>query len=272
MDPAQEQYDFIFSLIKNKSGIALNNDKKYLVNSRLWPIVRKRNFNNLAELFDDVKEKFNPDLINEIIDAITTNETSFFRDINFFKHLNEIIMPQIFEMAPDKKDILIWSSACSTGQEPYSLAINIKENFSHLNKNFKIIASDISDNALEKAKSGIFSQFEVQRGLPITLLLKYFIQVEREWHIKDEIKNMVNFKKINLLDNLWEVNKFDLIVCKNVLIYFDETTKKNVLSKLIHKLEEYGVLMLGPSERGYVNENNLRLLRDDVCSIYILDK
>lgn len=243
----------VFETFKNflykNSGLVITPEKTYLLESRLSPVLREHNIPDLAFLARTLSSTPHGRVHNDVIEAMTTNETMFFRDIKPFEKFKDIVMPAILAAKGNNTRIRIWSAACSSGQEPYTLAIQIKEN-AHLwpGVNFEILATDISDKILDKAKKGHYSQFEVQRGMPTPLLVKHFTQTPDGWQIKDDIKNMVSYKNVNLLDNLKPLGSFDIIFCRNVLIYFDQPTKTDVLAKLHAQIAPHGFLFLGGAE------------------------
>ena len=245
-----DEFEFISQLLKKRSGLALTNDKIYLLESRLLPIARTRNVADLSGLVSLLKQKTDEKLIGEIVDAMTTNESMFFRDQKPFEQLRQIILPRLKLAHPSGGKIRIWSSACSNGQEPYSIAMCLLEEAVRMaGFSYEIIATDISDRVLNKAKEGIYTQFEIQRGLPITMLVKYFKQLpDNQWQVNDTLRNMVTFRNQNLLDDITMLGKFDIILCRNVLIYFDEPTKKGVLERMNRMLNNDGLLMLGSTE------------------------
>jgi len=244
-----EDFELISGLLKQRSGLILPTDKVYLLESRLTPIAHKRGLETLDDLVNEVRLKRKEDLLVEITEAMTTNESFFFRDNKPFDLFKDTVMPQLLESRANQKRIRIWCAAASTGQEPYSLAIILKEMQAKLaGWKVEIVGTDISQKVLDKAKEGMFSQFEVQRGLPIQLLIKYFNQVGDLWQISDDIKNMVNYKMFNLLDPFSMMGTFDVIFCRNVLIYFDQPTKAVVLEKMRKLIPDDGTLFLGAAE------------------------
>ncbi len=244
-----EDFEMISSLLKKRSGLILPKDKVYLLESRLTPIAHKRGLETLDELLEEVRRYSKEDLLTEITEAMTTNESYFFRDNKPFDLFKDIVLPQLLESRAGRKRLRIWCAAASTGQEPYSLAIILKEMEAKLaGWDIEILGTDISQQVLDKAKMGLFSQFEVQRGLPIQLLIKYFNQVGELWQISDEIRNMVSYRKFNLLDSFSLLGSFDVIFCRNVLIYFDQTTKTEVLEKMRKLIPDDGWLFLGAAE------------------------
>ena len=244
-----EDFELISGLLKKRSGLILPKDKVYLLESRLTPIAHKRGLETLDDLINEVRLKRKEDLLTEITEAMTTNESFFFRDNRPFDLFKDTVLPQFLQSRASRKKIRIWCAAASTGQEPYSLAIILKEMGIKLaGWDIEIIGTDISQEVLDKAKIGLFSQFEVQRGLPIQLLIKYFNQVGDLWQISDEIKSMVTYKKFNLLDPYTLLGNFDVIFCRNVLIYFDQPTKTEVLAKMRKIIPADGTLFLGAAE------------------------
>jgi len=242
-------YDYLRNLLKTRSGLMLGADKNYLVESRLLPVVRKAGLNDLAGLVLKLKSTNAEPLIVEVVEAMTTNETFFFRDRIPFDHFRETIMPALIAARARERRIRIWCAAASTGQEPYTLAICLKEMGRMLaGWHVEIVATDISMEALEKAKSGIYSQFEVQRGLPIMMLVKYFTQVGELWQLTPELRGMVQFKPFNLLSDLARLGTFDVVFCRNVLIYFDQQTKTDVLDRMARVIAPDGFLALGAAE------------------------
>jgi chemotaxis protein methyltransferase CheR len=265
-------FNFLQSFIKNESGIALTADKNYLIESRLKSVLRKHNLESYDELiskisqFDEYRK-----LREEVIDAVTTNETYFFRDIKPFKFFEDNILKP-FAKQDFKKVLRIWCAASSTGQEPYSLAIQALENKLLLkDKRVEIIATDINQQVIDKAREGNYNQFEVQRGLPINLLLKYFDQIgddANNFKLKNEVKNLVTFKKLNLLDDYSSVGVLDAIFCRNVLIYFDIETKNKIMGKMAGSLNRGGFVFLGTSETNLEIPGRL-VQNEEMRSVYL---
>lgn len=270
-----QDFEFYRSFLYKESGLVITPDKMYLLESRLSPVVKKLGLTSVDDLTSktrsgDSKAKF------EVVEAMTTNETFFFRDIHPFEKFKDVALPKVLEHKPEGSTIKIWNAACSSGQEPYSLGIILKEEAARFGKyRFDILATDLSENILDNAKRAVYSQFEVQRGMPTKLLMKYFTQQGTDWALKDEIKSMVRFEKFNLLDPMSRFSEFDIIFCRNVLIYFDRDTKAKILGEIQKHLAKHGFLFLGgaetvigvtdkframPGERGlYVPENSIYL-------------
>ncbi|MCK1516414.1 protein-glutamate O-methyltransferase CheR [Bradyrhizobium sp. 190] len=241
-------YEYLRKLLKERSGLDLSADKQYLVESRLLPLARKSSLPAIPELVAKMKGGAEA-LTAEVVEAMTTNETFFFRDKIPFDHLREAIIPAMAQARAARRALRIWCAASSTGQEPYSIAMCLKEAGSLLSGwRTEIVATDLSQAVLEKSKAGIFSQFEVQRGLPIGLLVKYFTQNGELWQINAEIRSMVQHRQLNLLQDFSHLGVFDIIFCRNVLIYFDQNTKVNIFERLSRMMEPDGVLALGAAE------------------------
>lgn len=242
-------FELIAQLLKERSGLALSKDKAYLLESRLNPVARKWNFAGFDELAQAIRAGKDEALLVRVTEAMTTNESFFFRDQKPFEQFTSLVLPHMIEHRAAKKTIRIWSAACSSGQEPYTLAMLLKENAKKLaGWRVEIVATDISKEILDKAKEGMYSQFEVQRGLPINLLVKYFKQTGDRWQIDAGIREMVKYQQFNLLGNLSTLGRFDVIFCRNVLIYFDPPTKTTVFNKLADLMAEDGFLYLGGAE------------------------
>jgi chemotaxis protein methyltransferase CheR len=240
-------YDFLRKLLRERSGLDLSADKQYLVESRLIPLARRAGLPGIAELV--AKVKFGSDgLTSEVVEAMTTNETFFFRDKIPFDHLRETILPALLQARASRRSLRIWSAACSTGQEPYSIAMCLREFAALSGWRIEIVATDLSQGVLEKARAGIFSQFEVQRGLPIQMLVKHFTQVGELWQLNANIRAMVQHRQLNLLQDFSHLGNFDVVFCRNVLIYFDQDTKAGIFERVAKVLEPDGVLVLGAAE------------------------
>ena len=243
-----EDIDHLASTLKARSGLILGADKTYLIESRLSPVARREGFANVAALLTALRAKRDEKLIVAVTDAMTTNETFFFRDKTPFDQFKSDVLPALAK-ARMSGDIKIWCAACSTGQEPYSLAMLMEDMRAQYPRvSLDILATDISDRCLEKAQAGLYTQFEVQRGLPITMMVKHFEKVDEMWRISPKMRSSVRFKKANLLDDLRAIGRQDVIYCRNVLIYFDLETKKRVLEQMATLLPDDGYLLLGAAE------------------------
>ncbi len=248
MTPAE--FDYLRDMLKQRSGLVLGDEKRYLLESRLMPVAREESMESLSELVVALKKADSEDLRNKVTQAMTINESFFYRDKTPFENFKNIMIPAMLASPrAASRTLRIWCAAASTGQEPYSLAIEIKEMAPQLgNWNIEIIGTDLSEEVLEKAKAGLFSQFEVQRGLPIQLMVKYFQQTGSLWQIDSSIRSMVTYKHFNLLEDYTQLGTFDIIFCRNVLIYFDPPTKTDMLARMAKRLRPDGFLVLGAAE------------------------
>jgi chemotaxis protein methyltransferase CheR len=244
-----QDFDYLRQLLRTRSGLVLSAEKQYLAESRLLPVARKHGLAGLTELVAKLKTAATAPLGTDVVEAMTTNESFFFRDKVPFDHFHDTIMPALLAARAREKRIRIWCTACATGQEPYSLAMSLKSLGAALaGWRIEIIATDLSNEVLVKAKAGIYSQFEVQRGLPIHLLVKFFDKVGEAWQVAPEIRGMVHFRPLNLLKDFSSLGTFDLVFCRNVLIYFDQPTKIDVLNRVAKQMPSDGFLVLGAAE------------------------
>ena len=242
-------FAYIAALLKERSGLIVTPEKTYLFETRLLPVARRANLATLEQLIAAMRTGRNEALIGEVVDAMTTNETSFFRDRHPFEAMKKVLLPGLIERRTAQKHLRIWSAACSTGQEAYSLAMMLRDDFPLLaGWRVEIVGTDISPSVVTRAKEGVYSTFEVQRGLPIQLLIKHFEQVGEQWRIKPEIRRMADFRLFNLLGDLAPLGQFDIILCRNVLIYFDLPLKSRVLDGMHQRLARDGGLILGGAE------------------------
>ncbi len=244
-----EDFDLLSDLLKKRSGLIISPDKLYLLESRLVPLARKRGMDGLDDLVKAIRFAPEEQLLVDVTEAMTTNESSFFRDIKPFENFRKLVLPDLIEKRAHKRSIRIWCAASSTGQEPYSLAMCLREEAAKLSGwRVEIVATDLSKEVLDKASVGLYSQFEVQRGLPIQLLIKYFTQINDLWQIDSSIRAMVKFQPHNLLENFSRLGAFDIVFCRNVLIYFEQKTKGEVLDKIANQMPPDGYLFLGGAE------------------------
>jgi chemotaxis protein methyltransferase CheR len=244
-----QDFDYLRKLLRERSGLVLSAEKQYLAESRLLPVARKHGLSTLAELVGKLKTTTAATLTVEVVEAMTTNETFFFRDKIPFEHFRATVLPALIAARAREKRIRIWCAAASTGQEPYSLAMTLKGMGAALaGFRVEILATDLAGDVLARAKAGIYSQFEVQRGLPIQLLVKFFCQVGEAWQIAPEIRAMVQFRPLNLLNDFSPLGTFDLVFCRNVLIYFAQDTKIGVLNRIARQMPADGYLALGAAE------------------------
>ncbi len=245
----ETDFNMISSMLKARSGLVLTIDKLYLLESRLVPLARRRGMAGLEDLVAALRRGNDEPLMRDVTEAMTTNESFFFRDTKPFDIFQEHVLPELMEARQSTKTIRIWCAAASTGQEPYSLAIILKDLAAKMaGWRIEIVATDLSAEVLDKAKVGLYSQFEVQRGLPIRYLMSYFTQVNEMWQIDASIRAMVKFSECNLLESFTSLGGFDVVFCRNVLIYFDQETKSDVLERVSRQMPNDGFLFLGGAE------------------------
>jgi len=242
-------YEYLRKLLRERSGLVLAPEKQYLIESRLMPVARRASCASITDLVRRLREPGSEPLKAEITEAMTINESFFFRDKIPFDRFRDTVLPALLSARAHTKRFRIWCAAASTGQEPYSLAMMLKsvqEKFSGWR--IEILATDISHDVLEKARAGIYSQFEVQRGLPIQMLMQHFEQVGEQWRLSEAIRKMVQFRQLNLLADFAALGTFDVVFCRNVLIYFDQATKTGVLERIYRQLAPDGFLLMGAAE------------------------
>jgi chemotaxis protein methyltransferase CheR len=242
-------FAFIAAFLKERSGLIITTDKMYLLETRLASILRDNGLSGLPALIDKLRQAGPSAVKDKVVDAMTTNETSFFRDSHPFDTMRKSLLPGLLERRAAARSLRIWSAACSTGQEPYSLAMTLKDHFPVLNGwKVEIVATDLSPSVLERAREGVYSTFEVQRGMPIQMLIKHFDQVGTNWKIKRELGQAITFRPLNLLEDFSSLGMFDIVLCRNVLIYFDQPTKTRILNAIARRIAPDGALLLGGAE------------------------
>ncbi|GAB4238025.1 MAG: hypothetical protein Kow0032_24230 [Methyloligellaceae bacterium] len=244
-----EEFGFLRDMLKERSGLIVTEEKQYLLESRLMLLARKEGMQNLSALVAELKSAGAEPLRKAVTEAMTINESFFFRDKTPFENFEKIMLPELLQARAATRKLRIWCAAASTGQEPYSLAMQIRELEAQLGGwDIDILGTDLCAEVLEKAKAGLYSQFEVQRGLPIQLLVKYFKQTGSLWQIDAALRSMVRLQQFNLLDDYRGLGTFDIIFCRNVLIYFDPETKQDMLNRMALQLQGDGYLVLGAAE------------------------
>jgi chemotaxis protein methyltransferase CheR len=242
------EFAFLSGFIRSRSGLDLGPEKRYLVESRLTPLRREAGLGTLGDIVHALR-RGDEDLARSVLEAVATHETLFFRDRAPFEGLRNTILPRLAASRPPGQPLRIWSAAASTGQEAYSLAMLVREMADVLRgRSVEILATDLSAVAIGRARAGLYTQFEVQRGLPIRALLLHFKQHEGGWEIRPELRQAVNFRPFNLLDDFAGLGSFDVILCRNLLIYFDLPGKEKLLAKLAQALAPDGFLSLGAAE------------------------
>ena len=244
-------FQTLAGFLKENSGLALTPDKTYLVDSRLQPVAEMHGLTTVAALIQKLPMGgTSAQLKKDVVEAMTTNETSFFRDNTPFETFRNYVLPNLLERRKAKRSLRILCAAASTGQEPYSLALVLAENAARLaGWKVEILGVDLDTRVLDRATKATYSQFEVQRGLPVQMLMKHFVQGENQtWQLKPDIRQMVTFRQRNLLHPIADLGRFDVVFCRNVLIYFDPVTKKMVLERIADLLPADGFLFLGGAE------------------------
>ncbi|MDX2234099.1 MAG: protein-glutamate O-methyltransferase CheR [Hyphomonadaceae bacterium] len=245
---ADTDFAFVAREVKARSGLVLTAEKSYLLETRLAPIARKESLASVAELAAAARLRRDERLIWQITDALTTSETQFFRDKAPFALLRDHVIPHLQQAEPQRR-LRIWCAATSTGQEAFSLAMMLDDlRAEGRGVDAEIIATDISERLLEKARAGLFTQFEVQRGLPIRTLIRHFEKVGDLWRIADRIRAMVRFQRFNLLDDLRPLGMFDIVLCRNVLCYFAPEQQRDTLERIAAQMRDEGALVLGAGE------------------------
>jgi chemotaxis protein methyltransferase CheR len=258
MTPANEEV--LRRLVHGRSGIVIDRAKSYAIESALSPVARRENFGSIDDLMNAIRERRDERLMWAVTEAMSPQDTQFFRDSAPFAVLRDVMLPQLAGSIVDRP-IRIWSAACATGQEIYSLAMIADEDRPKLGSaRVELFASDLSEAALAKAQSGLYTQFEVQRGLPIKHLLRYFDREEEMWRVTPSLRQMVRWKRINLLADLAPLGQFDIVFCRYVTGYFDELTRTKVLTRLAQSLTEGGYLVLGADEQADAQDGLTRLV------------
>lgn len=249
MSLSDTDFDFVRTLVRRESAIVVDESKKYLVSARLADLAAARTDGNIARLLDDLRNSSSAALRYSVVEAMAIQETLFFRDPSFFETLREQVLPELIRRRENVRRLRFWCAASSTGQEPYSVCIMLREYFPQLaNWRIEFIASDFSSNALRRASGGHYSLLEVNRGLPARCLTRHFVQHGLDWQISPELRRMVDFRQINLIEPWPELPTFDIVFLRNVLIYFDMETRRTVLARCREKLAGDGFLFLGGTE------------------------
>ncbi|MCI2238053.1 protein-glutamate O-methyltransferase CheR [Paenibacillus sp. TRM 82003] len=241
-------FEWVCALVRKESAIVLEKGKEYLVESRLVPLARAAGAADVSAYVDGVRLR--PDRRTQvaIVEALTTNETSWFRDGAPFQAFATTVVPALKQSRATTRSVRIWSAASSTGQEPYSLAIGLQDSLIAEGWRAEIVATDLSTEVLEKAKAGTYSQLEVNRGLPAPLLVRHFTRAGMNWQVNANIRQMVRFQQLNLTGSYAALGQFDVVFLRNVLIYFDLATKRDILGRVRRALKPDGYLFLGGAE------------------------
>lgn len=262
-------FDYVRHYVRDQAAIVLEPGKEYLVESRLLTLARKENFASLDELIGKLRSEPKNGLHRKVVDAMTTNETSFFRDLHPFEALKKTILPELMARRASERQLHFWCGAASTGQEAYSVLMLIAEHFPELLKwDLKFIATDLCGEVLARARAARFSQLEVNRGLPATLLVKYFARQGAEWEIREDLRRRVDFREMNLVKDWPWLPPLDIVFLRNVLIYFDVETKKSILAKVRARLRPGGYLLLGGAETTFNVDDGFERVAVDKTTCY----
>jgi chemotaxis protein methyltransferase CheR len=266
-----EDFDYVRTLVRQSSAIVLEDSKAYLVDSRLQPLARQEGIASVADLVAQLRTGRSRALQQKVVEAMTTNETYFFRDIQPFEALRKLVLPQLIKSREAERRLAIWCGASSTGQEPYSLSILLREHFPALNNwSLTFLATDLSTEVLDKAREARYSQIEINRGMPAPLLVKYFRREGMVWVLKDDVRRMVEFRPLNLIEPWPGMPRADLVMLRNVLIYFDVATKKGILAKVRQVLRPDGYLFLGGAESTFGVDDAFERVEVERTSCYRL--
>ena len=242
-------FETLATLLKMKSGLIIGTDKLYLLETRLAGIVKREKLTDMNGLAERPRRPGSDALARDVVEAMTTNESFFFRDEKPFQHFRANALPRLVAERPPCSTLRVWSAASSSGQEAYSLAMIVAESTALLGgRKVEIVGTDIARDQLARARTGVYSQFEVQRGLPVQMLMRYFRKEDPNWRIADSIRTMAQFREFNLLSDLRPLGRFDIVFCRNVLIYFDQPTKTRVLEAIAGLMTPDGLLYLGGAE------------------------
>jgi chemotaxis protein methyltransferase CheR len=237
------------TLLKTRSGLVIGPDKLYLLETRLASILKEEKLRDLAALAERVRAPGAEPLIRQVVEAMTTNESFFFRDDKPFQHFRSQALPRLLASRSATVPLRIWSAASSSGQEAYSVAMILSESRTTIgDRRIEILGTDLAREQVIRARDGLYTQFEVQRGLPVQMLMRYFQKEEKGWRISNAIRAMVQYREWNLLADLRPLGQFDVVFCRNVLIYFDQPTKAKVLEAVAHQMQGDGLLYLGGAE------------------------
>jgi chemotaxis protein methyltransferase CheR len=269
MSISVSDFDYVRKLVRDRAAIVLEDGKEYLVESRLSALARREGISSVADVVKQLRASPSGPLQRQVIESMTTNESSFFRDVNPYTALRQTVVPELMRLRAAEKAISIWSCACSSGQEPYSIAMLLQEHFPSLSGwRVRIVATDLSTEMLTRARSGMFSQLEVNRGLPAAMLVRYFEKRGLEWQVREPLRRMIDFRELNLAGPWTGVPNADLIMLRNVLIYFDMPTKAKILGKVRQLLRPGGFVFLGTAETTMNLDDKYELHRADGAVFY----
>ena len=260
----REGFEYVSTLVRSDAGLVLETGKEYLVEARLRPLVQEAGLTSVQAFIQQLRMPNASGMRRRVIEAMTTNETSFFRDLVPFETLKKSILPRVIASRKDERRLNIWSAACSTGQEPYTIAMIIREHFPELAKwTCRIVATDISREVLARAQAGRYSQLEVNRGMPVQYLSRYFVRDRLDWEISKDIRSMVEFVEMNLTRKWPPLPRIDIIFLRNVLIYFDVGVKRQIFEGMHRQMRSDGYLLLGNCETTIGIHDGFERLPDD---------
>ena len=246
---SSEDLAFVCTMVRDRAAIELDASKAYLIDARLAPLAKQNGYGSPAEFVQGVRSSRVSSLESSLVEAMTTNETSFFRDLHPFDALQKHVIPELQSTCAVQRSLNIWSAACASGQELYSIAMLLHEHFPGLASwDVQLLGTDLSDDVLQQARDGRYSQVEVNRGLPAPLLVKYFERDRMHWQLKAELRNLATFRKMNLIEAWPPMPKMDIVFLRNVLIYFSTENKKRILDKIHGAMAPHGLLFLGGAE------------------------
>jgi chemotaxis protein methyltransferase CheR len=262
-------FSYVRDLIYRQAAIVLEKEKSYLVEARLSPLLRKHGFRSLTEMIAQMRRQPNNGLRFDVVEAMTTNETSFFRDIHPFELLKKKVLPDLIKRRAALRQLNIWCAAASSGQEPYTILLLLRENFPELSAwKVNFLATDISKEMLDRCREGCYSQLEVNRGLPAPLLVKYFQKIGTEWQITEKLRRLIDFRQLNLAQPWPVLPAMDVILMRNVLIYFDVETKKTILARVRKTLKPDGYFFLGGAETTLNLDDSFKRVQVDKTAYY----
>jgi chemotaxis protein methyltransferase CheR len=263
-----ENYRFLQEHVRSRVGIVFEDNKHYLFESRLAPIVKQHGLSSINDLCALLRADRDVELAHQVVEAMTTNETYFFRDPAQYEVIRTVLLPKLKEERQDTRTLRFWSAASSTGQEAYTLAMLLLENGLQ-DWNIQILGTDFSEKVVERARSGVYQQIEVNRGLPAALLVKYFRRSGLDWHLSDAVRRMVRFETIDLRKSMRTLGPFDLVFCRNVMIYFDNETKRSIMKEIHSTVFRGGWLLLGGAETAINLEERFDRLTVGNVTVYV---
>jgi len=267
-----DDFDYVANLVRDTAAIVLEPAKLYLVEARLTPVARREGFESISDLIEQVRGGRDGSLRDKVVEAMTTNETSFFRDITPFQILKDNVIPDLIEKRSDVQELNIWCAASSTGQEPYTIAMTLKDGFPELD-NWKItfLATDLSMEVLDRAREGFYTQLEINRGLPASMLVRFFEKDGPEWRVKEDLRKMIEFGQLNLIGKWPLLPRIDVLFVRNVLIYFDVETKRQILAHMKATMARDAYLFLGSAETTLNLDEEFRRVTFERGSCYRLE-